>query len=278
MKIKKNSLESNDNAPDSRLIVRAIKIIEAVSLCQTPVGVQQIGTMTGLHPTTVFRIVRTLCKYGWLVQDSDTKYNLGMSVYSVGCQFNLVNDLKEISFYYMQKLSDSTGQSVSLMIRENNMGFLIQKTYGKNAFSRVSIIGSKIPLYITACGKVLMSGVTDTLLKLIADSFDYHQYTPNSIHDRNVLLEQIKTVRETGYAMEHQESMWGVYCVAVPIYDELGQIIAALSITSLIDYLKNRDEYVTALKKTAPKITKDLIAYRTERGFISTMVQPKRYE
>jgi IclR family KDG regulon transcriptional repressor len=276
--MKKTNLESNDNTPDSRLIVRAIMIMETVSLCQAPVGVNQIGKLTGLHPTTVFRIARTLCKYGWLVQDADTKYSLGMSVYSVGCQFNLINDLKEIAVYTMQKLSDSTKQPVNLMVRQDNMSFQIQQTHSKNVFGTMTIAGSKIPLYLSACGKVLMSGLTDTQLGLIVDSFDYHQYTATTIRDRYELLEQIKIVRETGVAKDNQEFQWGTCCVAVPVYDEWGAIIAGLSVSSVIDYQKYQDEYFVALKKASQKITEDLIAYRKERGFISAVLQPSRYK
>jgi IclR family KDG regulon transcriptional repressor len=274
----KFALDSNDGTSDSRLIVRAIMIMETVALAQESVGVRQIGKMTGIHPTTVFRIARTLCKYGWLVQHADSQYSIGMSAYWVGCQFNLNNDLKEISLYTMQQLSDSTQQPVNLMVRQDNMSLLIQQTHSKNVFSSMSMIGRKMPLYITGCGKVLLSGLTETMLGLIADSFNYHQYTLNTIHDRDKLLQQIKLVRETGLAKDDQEAIWGTCCIAVPIYDELGVIIAALSVSTVIDYQKNQDEYIVALKEASQKITADLTAYRKERGFITGMLKPTRYK
>jgi IclR family KDG regulon transcriptional repressor len=280
--MKKINLESsdntNDNTSDSRLLVRAIKILEAVALCREPVGVRQIGKMTGIHPTTVFRITRTLCKYGWLIQDEDTQYSIGMSAFTVGCQFNLINDLKEISFYTMQKLSDATKQPVNFMVRQDNMCLQIQHTHSKNVFRAMTSIGSKMPLYITGCGKVLLSGVTDTMLGLIVDSYDYHQYTPNTIRDRYELLRQIKIGRENGYAVDDQESMWGTCCVAVPVFDEAGAVVAALSVACVVDYQKYQDDYVAELKKSSRKITEDLIAHRKERGFISAMLPPTRYE
>jgi IclR family KDG regulon transcriptional repressor len=276
--MEKPNLEPNENSSDSRLIVRAIMIMEKVALEQSLLGVRQIGKLTGIHPTTVFRICRTLCKYGWLIQHDDSQYSIGMSAYSVGCQFNKNNDLKEIAFYTMQELSDSTKQPVNLMVRQDNMCLLIQQTHDKNVFSSMTIVGSKMPLYISGCGKVLLSGLTDTLTELIADSFDYHQYTPNTIRNRHELLQQIKIARETGLAMDDQESIWGTCCVAVPVYDELDEIIAALSISTVIDYQKNQDEYVVELKKSSQKITGDLIAYRKERGFITAMLKLTRYE
>jgi IclR family KDG regulon transcriptional repressor len=275
--MKKPTLELNGNASDSRLIVRAIMIMESVSLGQSSVGVRQIGKLTGIHPTTVFRIVRTLCKYGWLIQHSDSLYSIGMSAYTVGCQFNLISDLKEIAFYTMQKLSDSVGQPVNLMVRQDNMCLQILQTHNKNVFSSMTVVGSKMPLYISGCGKVLLSGLPDTLLELIADSFDYHQYTPNTISNRNELLRQIKLIRETGLAKDDQESIWGTCCVAVPIYDELGEIIAALSISTVIDYQKKHDEYIAALKNASKKITDDLISFRKERGYITTVAKTRYY-
>jgi IclR family KDG regulon transcriptional repressor len=276
--MKKSNLQSNDNPADSRLIVRAIMIMEAIALGQSSLGVRQISKLTGIHPTTVFRICRTLCKYGWLIQHEDSQYSIGMSTYSAGCQFNLHHDLKEIAYYTMQKLSDSTKQPVNLMVRQDNMCLLIQQTHNKNVFSSMRIIDSKMPLYISGCGKVLLSGVTNTLLELIADSFDYHPYTPNTIPNRDELIQQIKLTRETGVGKDDQESMWGTCCAAVPVYDELGAIIAALSVSTVIDFQKNQDEYVATLQESSQKITADLIAHRKERGFITAMLKPDRYE
>jgi IclR family KDG regulon transcriptional repressor len=276
--MKKSNLKTSDNPSDSRLIVRAIMIMEAVALEQSPLGVRQISKLTGIHPTTAFRICRTLCKYGWLIQHEDSQYSIGMSAYSAGCQFNLHHDLKEIAYYTMQKLSDSTKQPVNLMVRQGNMCLLIQQTHNKNILSSMRIIDSKIPLFISGCGKVLLSGLTDTLLELIADSFDYHPYTPNTITNRDELIQQIKLIRETGVGKDNQESMWGTCCVAVPVYDELGAIIAALSVSTVIDFQKNQDEYVAALQEASQKITADLVAHRKERGFITAMIKPDRYE
>ena len=265
----KPAVDSNDNTSDSRLIVRAIMIMEAIASAREPLGVHQIGKLTDLHPTTVFRIARTLCKYGWLIQDEESKYRIGMSVYSIGCQFSLINDLKEVAVYTMQKLSDSTNQPVNLIVRQDNMGLQILQTHSKNVFNSMSVAGTKMPLYLTGCGKILLTGLTDTLLGLIVDSFDYHQYTPNTIRDRYELLEQVKLARETGVARDNQESQWGTCCVAVPVYDELGAIIAGLSVSTVIDFQKYQEEYVVELRKSSKKITEDLIAYRKERGYLT---------
>jgi DNA-binding IclR family transcriptional regulator len=275
--MKKTSLESNENTSDSRLIVRAIMIIESVSSSREHQGVHQLSKLTGIHPTTVFRICRTLCKYGWLIQDADSKYGIGMSVYSVGCQFNPVNDLKEVAVYSMQQLSDTTRQPVNLMVRQDNMCLLIQQTHSKNVFHNMSIIGSKMPLYISACGKILLSGISDTLLELILDSFDYHQYTPNTIGNRDEVRRQVKQTRATGLARDDQESVWGTCCIAMPVHDELGGIIAALSVSTVVDFQKNQDEYVAGLKASAQKISNDLIAHRKEHGFLTAVAQSARY-
>ena len=276
--MEENILQNDNISKDSRLLVRAIMILESISLCQQPAGVHQIGKMTGIHPTTVFRIVRTLCKYGWLIQHPDSKYSIGMSIHSIGSQFNIFNDLKEVSFFTMQKLSDSIGQPVNLMVRQNNTSILIQQTHSKNVYNTLGAVGSRTPLYITACGKVLLSGLTDTLLELIIDSFDFHQYTPNTIGNRDELIKAIKNIRRTKFAIDDQEAMCGAFCVAVPISDELDEIIAAISVTSVINFQKYQEEYIEALKKAAQKIKQDLIKHRTERGFFTASLKPSRYD
>ena len=269
--------QSEQKTGDSRLLVRAVSIIEAVSSSAVPIGVHDISRLTDIHPTTVLRISRTLCNYGWLIKDEDGKYRIGMSLYSIGCRYNQVDDLKEVAYGAMEKLSDQVKQPVNLMIRQNSESTLIQQIHQQNIYNTLGSVGSRLPLYLTACGKVMMSELPDTVLKDMIQSFSYQPYTPNSITSPERLLEQIKEVRKKGYAIDDQEAMWGAFCVAAPIRDESGLIIAGLSITSVVSYIRFKDEYIQAVKDYAARITDNLKQFYKERGYLISKVDRSRY-
>ena len=270
--------QSEQKTGDSRLLVRAVSVIEAVSSSTAPLGVHDISRLTDIHPTTVLRISRTLCNYGWLIKDEDGKYRIGMSLYSIGCRYSQADDLKEVAYGAMEKLSKQVKQPVNLMIRQNTQSILLQQIHQQNIYNTLGSVGSSLPLYLTACGKVMMSELPDIILKDMLQSFSYEPYTPNSIISPDRLLEQIKEVRKNGYAIDDQEAMWGAFCVAAPIRDESGQIIAVLSITSVVSYIRFKDEYIQAVKDYAGLITDKLKQLYKERGYLISKVDKSRYE
>ena len=275
---KNNPEQSEQKTGDSRLLVRAVSVIEAVSSSTVPLGVHDISRLTDIHPTTVLRISRTLCNYGWLIKDEDGKYRIGMSLYSIGCRYNQVDDLKEVAYGEMEKLSEHVRQPVNLMIRQNTESALIQQIHQQNIYNTLGSVGSRLPLYLTACGKVMMSELPDIILKDMVQSFSYQPYTPNSITSPELLLEQIKEVRINGYAIDNQEAMWGAFCVAAPIRDVGGQIIAGLSITSVVSYIRFQDEYIQAVKDSAGLISDKLKQFYKERGYLISKIDKSRYE
>lgn len=250
--------EQKDNA--LKLLERASVVLEDIASSNEPKGIREISASTKLPVATVYRIANKLCHVGWLTQENDTKYRIGLKAYLVGKEYNQIEDLRKIASYTMQKTSNVLQQPVNLMIRDGKEAFLIEQTSCKLVYNTLSPIGSRRPLYLTACGKVIMSDMLPTEIEMMLDAFDYHPYTPYSPTDKETIRKQLEQIRKNGWALDNQEAMLGAFCVATGIRRK-GRIIAGLSVTSVIAHENNLELYVEHIKKAASEIEKNLEKY-----------------
>ena len=115
--------------------------------------------------------------------------------------------------------------AVCLLLAAKDPSFLIPRM----------VIGHVMPAYATASGKVLLAALPqDELIKTL-DSITLTQYTKKTITDKNKLLDCLEQVKEIGYATEIEELMIQRTCVAAPIKNRAGQVIAAISFSGSTD-------------------------------------------
>lgn len=253
--------KSNQN---SRLLVRSLEILECISCHEAPIGIREISVKTDLPVATVHRITHTLCHYGWLYQDRDSKFTIGLRTYIIGVKYNLIDDLRRIASYIMQKTSNELQQPVNLMIRDGNETVLIEQTSSENVYHTLSPVGSRRPLYLTACGKMIISDLLPTEKELLLDSFQYHAYTPYSPLDKATVYNQLERIKAKGWALDNQETMLGAFCVGTGIRME-GRIIAGLSVTSVIAHEHRIFDYADRIKKAAVEIEMHFSSYCQEK-------------
>lgn len=89
-----------------------------------------------------------------------------------------------------------------------------------------------MPLYCTALGKALLSGMTDDQIRRLYGQEKLKAYTPHTITDVETLLSQMETIRQDGYAVEREENEPNVCCVAVPLHNAAGEAVYAMSVSA----------------------------------------------
>jgi IclR family KDG regulon transcriptional repressor len=92
-------------------------------------------------------------------------------------------------------------------------------------------LGQRNPLHCTGVGKVLLSGMTNDEIDRVIAERGLKKYTPNTITNRNDLFEEIERVRNEGVAYDHEELNIGVKCIAAPIFNRAGRVVASVSIS-----------------------------------------------
>jgi IclR family pca regulon transcriptional regulator len=119
-------------------------------------------------------------------------------------------------------------------------------------------VGSRLPAYCTSMGKVLLAGLPDTELEEVLDLVQFQQRGPNTLVDRQALVEALGAVREAGIAVNNEELAYGLRSIAVPVRDRSGAVVAAINLAVHRSLVSMEDLVVRlspALKRTANEIS-----------------------
>ena len=244
-----------------KMLENALKVMDALRDSKTPLGVNELAKQCTLSPSTTFRILKTLQADEWVFQFSDSGYLLGEKVSFVTEQNNMFLALKDVSGTIMQKYTNENGHAMNLMVRDGSNCTILQQSRTKNLIDYVPPIGTQLPIYACAGGKVLLSQLPIARAEQIIDAITLTAITPNTITDSDALWKNLRQVSTQGYAIENRESSLNGSCIAVPVWNSGNNAIAALSFSGFIlekDADASLVQYLPALKKASKEISESL--------------------
>ncbi len=247
-------------------VFRALKIMECVAENHNLISLTEISHKMGLSKSTVHGLIATMEKYGYLHQDTVTgKYSLGLKTFELGQAYASSLDLREIALPDLRKLSALYQETAHLALLSGDEVVYIDKVDGSRSIGIRSRIGGRNPAYCTGVGKVLLSGLSDNKIAEMYAGKQFQKFTPNTVSDLPALLQQVQKIRVAGYAFDMEEIEPDLQCVAAPIKDSQGKIIAAISLSGPANRLRNLDEIKEAVMATAMQISAYL-GYRKKSG------------
>lgn len=209
---------------------RALDIIELLSTEREGLGVTDIGFRLGLHKSTVHRLLSALGERGYIEKDPKYgRYKLGLKFVEISGLFLSKLELKTEAMPYLRNLAQITGQPVHLAILSGKDAIYIEKVEVLNSIRMYSQIGKRIPVYCSAIGKVLLSGVSDETLDKLLGDIDFQPFTPHTLTCKEGLKQEVKRARQNGWAIDNCEHEEDIRCIAAPVRDYTGKIIAAVS-------------------------------------------------
>lgn len=242
-------------------IERALRIIDLFDEYSTELKITEISKRMDLNKSTIHSILKTLQKHHYIEQDMDSgKYKLGLKLFERG---NLVVnnlDIRSIAKKYLLELSMKTGYTLHLVILDGKEGLYIDKVEGTAATVVYSRIGRRIPIHSSGVGKALVAFKSEEELNEILDGYFYKKQTPKTIINETDLLKELKNVREQGYATDNEENESGIYCIAVPIRNHLGEVTAAISLSMPVpaNIEEKKKDIIPMLKEVGSDISKQL--------------------
>ncbi|MBA4602257.1 IclR family transcriptional regulator [Thermoactinomyces mirandus] len=242
---------------EKKSTVRAAERALDILLCfvdKTQLGMMEIAERTGLNKSTVFRLLATLESKGFVKRNQYTeKYELGFRIWELAAHLNQSDDPAVLFLPEMERLRDELDETVSLYIRDGKERIRIQAVESNQAIRRVAPIGARMPLTVGASSKVLMAFADSKLVQEVLAGSRW----PDHISKVNY-LQQLKTIREDGYAMSVEEREAGTAAVAVPIFSRRGRLVAALAVSGPVSRM-NMDkmiQFVPDMLEAASKMGK----------------------
>ncbi|MEC1715027.1 IclR family transcriptional regulator [Schinkia azotoformans] len=247
--------------PIIQSVDRALKILDLFNEYETELKITEISEKMNLHKSTVHSLLKTLQAHRYIEQDQESgKYRLGMKLFERGNLVVQTIDIATVAKPHLNTISKETQQTVHLVILDGKEGVYIDKVEGVTTSSLYSRIGRRIPIHCSAVGKALVAYKASGELDSLLENYDFEKRTEYTITDKEAYLRELAEVREQGYAHDNQENEQGVNCVAIPIQNYAGDVVAAMSISSPV--MRYNDEemskHISILKREAGIISKKL--------------------
>ncbi|MCT4686641.1 IclR family transcriptional regulator [Vallitalea sp.] len=238
---------------------RALTILEILSQEVNGLTAKEIENKIELNKSTIHRLLTTLLNKGFIEKNEQTnRYIIGLKMVELS-SIRLNNiELKTEALPYLREMSYKLNQPVQLATYLDGDAVFIEKIEPIHSIRMYSQIGKRIPIYCSSVGKaLLLQWSNEKILKLLEDT-EFTSFTPTTLLNPEKVIKEIEQARVEGFAIDNQEHEVGIYCIASPIYDYRGEIIAAVSTAGTNkEFLENKDaEIIREVKNTAEKISK----------------------
>ncbi|WP_203333661.1 IclR family transcriptional regulator [Planococcus beigongshangi] len=212
-------------------IAKADNILTIISEESKGLRLMEIAERSNLNKSTLFSLLNTLERIGWVAKANDQTYSLGAKLGFIGSKYIHQFDLTTMFNREAEKTVRIVGETIQLSILDEREIIYLAK---KNGTSRVRVAtepGMRFPAHATAMGKVMLSAFTKDELKGKYGDCEFEKFTDYTVDNLNDLFRQLDALKKSGYLIESQEAVKGFTCIASPILNERSAIIAAVSIT-----------------------------------------------
>jgi IclR family transcriptional regulator, KDG regulon repressor len=212
-------------------VARALGILENVDGGVRGTGITELSRRLGLGKSTVHRLCATLEHHGYLVRDPGTgRYRLSLRVFQIGSHALDALDLPARAMPALETLGAATEETVHLAVVDGAEVIFIGKVESPRPLRLYSQVGRRCPAHCTAVGKVLLAYAGSEQRALVA-ARPLKRYTPKTITSAPALDRELEEVRRRGYATDEEEFEEGIRCIAAPVRDYRGRVVAALSVS-----------------------------------------------
>lgn len=215
-----------------KVLEKAIAILDLFADTSGELTLTQIGQRLGMSKPTAFRILSVLEGADYLERVPETQgYRLGFQLYRLGSLVEHTTRLQRAARPFLQVLVDECQETAHLTVLNKGQALYLDKIEGQHAVRVVSRIGMRLPAHCSGVGKVLLAHLSDEEVDAVVREHGLPARTPNTLTDRAALAAELARIRERGYAMDNEEIELGLRCVAAPVRDATGRVIAAVSVS-----------------------------------------------
>lgn len=220
--------------PTIQSLARGLKILDILGASGEPLLLGDIASRFTIDRSSVFRLVSTLVKCGYVIQDPGTKrYRLGYRVLALAGAAGGPSRLDELARPVMEDIVGATGQNTHLAVRDGADVVFIAVNQPTTAVSLNIAVGTREPAAVTALGKALIAFMPGDARRTLLARIDYPAYTEKSPAGAEALECDLETVRRARLAVDEEAYRVGVTCLAAPVFDHMGQVCYAIGISGL---------------------------------------------
>lgn len=214
-------------------VERALAILELLGNADIHLGISEIAQSSKLPPSTAHRMLATLMELGYVEQNPETsKYTLGVRILQLRGAVIGHLTLGVHAMPVMKLLMNRVNETVHLAILNKGEIVYIERVEGLKTQGMYTRIGKRAPAHCTALGKVMLAFTPQHLwYEQVVRRNGLKRFSATTITTEDALFAELQRIYKLGYAVDNGETGEAVRCVAGPIHDYTGSVVAALSIS-----------------------------------------------
>jgi DNA-binding IclR family transcriptional regulator len=238
---------------DGRTVTsKALALLGAFESGPTALSLSDLAGRADLPLPTAHRLVGELVAWGALERDANGRYTVGLRLWEVAQ--NAGRYLRDTAHPHLQDLFSLTHETAHIAIRDGHEALYIDRIYGSTRVPRASRVGGRLPLHATAVGKVLLAHEEEW----VREAYLAHRLEAATRHTHvnpGLLAEELRKVRDDGYATTQEEVREGSCSIAVPV--RLQPHMAAVGLVMLSTRAATMTRHLPTLLGVARRIELD---------------------
>lgn len=221
-------------------------------------GVSEVGAAVGVPRSSAHALLSSLVDIGLLQCRTRGRYRIGWRIVELGEALRGTIDVRSCAAPILDRLVEKYGETTHLAVMERWRVLYVDKIVGNhNITVQGARVGARLEAHSTAVGKILLAQLDDAEIRRFLAGRTLRRFTPTTITDPAGLLDALKVARSAGCAFDLGESVADVACVAAPVRDEMGLVIAAVSMSVPASrFVPKQAEYKRAVIAAAKDVSR----------------------
>ena len=244
-------------------IQKAGELLALYDRNHTEWGVREVAEKLKMAKSSTHDLMSSLAKLGFLNKTEDSRYRLGWRLVTLSEVLLATTELRQEAHPVMEELAVQYQETIHLAVLDDTQAVYVDKLEGRQAVRvELTSLGARLYAHCSALGKVLLAYSSEEEVKRIIQTAGLPRFTPNTIIDGEELGQNLAKIRRQGFAYDMEEILPDLCCVAAPIYNHLGHVIAAISMSiPAYRFRRSQTEFREGVMRAAKKISKQLGYY-----------------
>ena len=238
---------------------RALTLLEYIAAHpEKKLTLTELAEVMNLDKSSVFRILTTLSRHGLVRQEEGKKvYRPGFGIFGLASSLYDQMKLPVVISPFLREIAWKTRENAHLAVKSGKQAVFIDREQGSNRISTNTNIGDTEELYCTAVGKCLICDYSREDLETLFEGYTFERFTSRTITDLDALSAELAEVKNRGYAVDMEEFEPNVVCLASPIVNYQGKIIAAIGVSGPKDRgLPDLDRNIGIVREAAEELNR----------------------
>jgi DNA-binding IclR family transcriptional regulator len=243
-------------------VEKAFAVLELISHHPNGLRMTDVVELLSLPKTSTFVLLRSLEKMGYLMAGPDNSYRLSLRLFEIGMRAMSQVDVIAVARPYLDRLVKETGLTAHLASVEGGDAVYLARQDAPGLVRFDTYVGKRTPAHLTAVGKAILAHLTEDELDVLLPKLDFAAGTSRAVRSSDALRGELARIQQAGYAVEDGEEVEGVRCVAAPVHQYGGRVVASVGVIQLQTALGDDrlPEVAAELVRTAEAIGQVLVA------------------